>query len=220
MIKATEDNQYVELTSPTSLPKASGFLWNEKMMIHVNCRGYAVAQFMQPEPAKYSYAPNLEAKTFMQPEQPYYAHHPGRFVYIKDEVSGEIFSAPYEPVRKQADSYTFAVGKHDIHWKVVQDEICIEMSLRLPKEDVMELWRVKVTNLSSRKRKLSIYPYYTVGYMSWMNQSGSYVEDLQGIVCSAITPYQKYQDYSKIKNYSDKTYLLARSPADRVGSES
>ena len=79
------------------------------------------------------------------------------------------------------------------------------MSLRLPKEDVMELWRVKVTNLSSRKRKLSIYPYYTVGYMSWMNQSGSYVEDLQGIVCSAITPYQKYQDYSKIKNYSDKT---------------
>ncbi|WP_413405716.1 GH36-type glycosyl hydrolase domain-containing protein [Paenibacillus amylolyticus] len=209
MIKATEDNQYVELTSPTSLPKASGFLWNEKMMIHVNCRGYAVAQFMQPEPAKYSYAPNLEAKTFMQPEQPYYAHHPGRFVYIKDEISGEIFSAPYEPVRKQADSYTFAVGKHDIHWKVIQDDICIEMSLRLPKEDVMELWRVKVTNLSSGKRKLSIYPYYTVGYMSWMNQSGSYVEDLQGIVCSAITPYQKYQDYSKIKNYSDKTYLLA-----------
>ncbi|TDL61367.1 NdvB protein [Paenibacillus amylolyticus] len=209
MIKATEDNQYVELTSPTSLPKASGFLWNEKMMIHVNCRGYAVAQFMQPEPAKYSYAPNLEAKTFMQPEQPYYAHHPGRFVYIKDEISGEIFSAPYEPVRKQAESYTFAVGKHDIHWKVIQDDICIEMSLRLPKEDVMELWRVKVTNLSSRKRKLSIYPYFTVGYMSWMNQSGSYVEDLQGIVCSAVTPYQKYQDYSKIKNYSDKTYLLA-----------
>ncbi|MET1175287.1 GH36-type glycosyl hydrolase domain-containing protein [Paenibacillus amylolyticus] len=209
MIKATEDNQYVELTSPTSLPKASGFLWNEKMMIHVNCRGYAVAQFMQPEPAKYSYAPNLEAKTFMQPEQPYYAHHPGRFVYIKDEVSGEIFSAPYEPVRKHADSYTFAVGKHDIQWKVIQDDICIEMSLRLPKEDVMELWRVKVTNLSSRKRKLSIYPYYTVGYMSWMNQSGRYVEDLQGIVCSAVTPYQKYQDYSKIKNYRDKTYLLA-----------
>ncbi|MDR6726006.1 cellobionic acid phosphorylase [Paenibacillus amylolyticus] len=209
MIKVTEDNQYVELTSPTILPKASGFLWNEKMMIHVNCRGYAVAQFMQPEPAKYSYAPNLEAKTFMQPEQPYYAHHPGRFVYIKDEESGELFSAPYEPVRKQADEYTFAVGKNDIHWRVVQDDICIEMSLRLPKEEVMELWRVRVTNLSSRKRKLSIYPYFTVGYMSWMNQSGSYVENLQSIVCSAITPYQKYQDYSKIKNYKDKTYLLA-----------
>ena len=148
MIKATDNNEYYELKSPTLLPKASGFLWNEKMMIHMNCRGYAVAQFMQPEPAKYSHAPNLEAKSFMQPEQPYYAHHPGRFVYVKDEESGEIFSAPYEPVRVPADNYTFSIGKNNIVWKVECNGILIEMSLSLPKEDAMELWRVKVTNLS------------------------------------------------------------------------
>jgi cellobionic acid phosphorylase len=209
MIRASEDNEYYELTSPTMLPKASGFLWNERMMIHMNCRGYAVAQFMQPEPAKYSYAPNLEAKSFMQPEQPYYAHHPGRFVYVKDEESGEIFSAPYEPVRVKTDKYTFAIGKNNIVWKIEHLDLLIEMSLSLPKEDVMELWRVKVKNLSGKKRKISIYPYFTVGYMSWMNQSGEYVADLQGIVCSAITPYQKYQDYAKVKTYADKTYLLA-----------
>ena len=209
MIRASEDNEYYELTSPTILPKASGFLWNEKMMIHMNCRGYAVAQFMQPEPGKYSYAPNLEAKTFMQPEQPYYAHHPGRFVYVKDEVSGEIFSAPYEPVRVLPDKYTFSIGKHNIVWKIESNNILIEMSLSLPKDAPMELWRVKVTNLSPNKRKLSIYPYFIVGYMSWMNQSGEYDEDLQGIVCSSITPYQKYQDYDTVKNLSDKTFLLA-----------
>ena len=42
-----------------------------------------------------------------------------------------------------------------------------------------------------------------------MNQSGEYNEDLQGIVCSSITPYQKYQDYDKIKQFKDKTFLLA-----------
>jgi cellobionic acid phosphorylase len=209
MIRISEDQEYYELTSPTLLPKASGFLWNERMMIHMNCRGYAVAQFMQPEPAKYSHAPNLEAKTFMQPEQPYYAHHPGRFVYVKDEETGELFSAPYEPVRAQADSYTFAVGKSDIVWKVECKGIRIEMSIRLPKDAPMELWRLKVTNLSAKKRKLSIYPYFTVGYMSWMNQSGEYNEELQGIVCSSITPYQKYPDYYKIKEFSDKTFLIA-----------
>ncbi|OKP75892.1 NdvB protein [Paenibacillus sp. P3E] len=212
MIRATQDNEYVELTSPTQLPKASGFLWNEKMMIHVNCRGYAVAQFMQPEPAKYSYAPNLEAKTFMQPEQPYYAHHPGRFLYVKDEETGEIFSAPYEPVRVLPDQYTFAVGKHHIVWKLEHLGIAVEMTLSLPKDEAMELWRVKVKNLSDRKRKLSIYPYFTVGYMSWMNQSAEYHEELQGMVCSAITPYQKYQDYAKIKQLKDKTFLLADQP--------
>lgn len=209
MLKIGKDNEYYELSSPTSMPMASGFLWNEKMMINVNCRGYAVAQFMQPEPAKYSYAPNLEAKTFMQPEQPYYAHHPGRFVYIKDEVNGEIFSAPYEPVRVLPDNYTFSVGKNKIIWKIESKDVLIEMSLSLPKDDAMELWRVKVKNLSNTNRKLSIYPYFSVGYMSWMNQSGEYKQDLQGIVCTAITPYQKYQDYDKIKNFSDKTFLLA-----------
>lgn len=209
MIRATEDQQYYELTSPTIMPKASGFLWNETMMIHMNCRGYAVSQFMQPEPAKYSHSPNLEMKTFMQPEQPYYAHHPGRFVYIKDEESGEIFSAPYEPVRTLPDQYIFAVGKHDIRWTVEFQGLQIEMSIRLPKDEPLELWRVTVKNLSGRSRKISIYPSFTVGYMSWMNQSGEYNEDLQAIVCSSVTPYQKYQDYDKIKNMKDLTFLLA-----------
>lgn len=214
MLKASEDNEFYELESPTLLPKASGFLWNEKMMIHVNCRGYAVSQFMQPEPAKYSHAPNLEAKTFMQPEQPYYAHHPGRFVYVKDEETGELFSAPYEPVRVQADRYTFAAGKSSMKWKVICKGIQVEMSLGLPIDEPVELWRIKVTNLSDRPRKLSLYPYFTVGYMSWMNQSGEYRPELQSILCSSVTPYQKYQDYDKIKTFSDRTFLLAdREPS-------
>lgn len=209
MLGPTDDNEYYELTNPTDLPKATGFLWNEKMMIQVNCRGYATAQFMQPEPAKYSHGPNLEAKTFMQPEQPYYAHHPGRFVYVKDEADGEIFSAPYEPVRKLADHYRFFVGKNDIKWVIKSGDIEIDMCLSLPKEDAIELWQVKVVNHSGSRRKISIYPYFTVGYMSWMNQSGEYREKLQAIVCSCISPYQKYKDYYKIKEYHDKTYLIA-----------
>lgn len=209
MIRATSDNEYYELDSPVAMPKASGFLWNETMMIQVNCRGYAVAQFMQPEPAKYSHAPNLEAKTFMQPEQPYYAHHPGRFVYVKDEDNGSVFSAPYEPVRVLPEQYTFSVGKSNLRWKVEKDGICVDMCLSLPKEDALELWKIKVTNRSRSKRNISLYPYFTVGYMSWMNQEGEYKADLQAIVCSSITPYQKYKDYFTIKNFKDKTFLLA-----------
>ena len=95
MLRPTDGGDRFELTSPTAMPNAAGFLWNRSMMIQATCRGYAVAQFMQPEPAKYAHAPNLQAKTFMQPEQAYYAHHPGRFVYIKDEEAGELFSAPH-----------------------------------------------------------------------------------------------------------------------------
>jgi cellobionic acid phosphorylase len=209
LLKSTENGERLELYSPTLMPNASAFLWNNKMMIHMNCRGYAVAQFMQPEPAKYAHAPNIEAKTFMQPEQPYYAHHPGRFFYVKDEEDGTLFSVPHEPVRSAAESFVFSAGKSDIRWMIKMQGLQIEMCLTLPKDDVVELWSFSIQNTSGRTRKISVYPYFPVGYMSWMNQGGEYREDLQGIVCTSITPYQKYKDYFTIKNHKDKTYFLA-----------
>ncbi|CAI4215529.1 unnamed protein product [Parascedosporium putredinis] len=211
LLQPAENGQRYELTSPTAMPKAGAFLWNQGMMIQATCRGYAVAQFMQPEPAKYSYAPNLEAKTFMQPEQNYYAHHPGRFVYVKDEATDQIFSAPYEPVRAPVERFVFSAGQSDIRWTTEHLGIRVEMTLSLPTHDVTELWTVKVTNMTGRERNISVYPYFTLGYMSWMNQSAEYREDLGAIVGSCVTPYQKVADYWKNKYLKDKTYLLCET---------
>lgn len=208
MLQPTHNGERFELTTPTALPRAAGFLWNQKMMMQMTCRGYAVAQFMQPEPAKYAYAPNLEAKTFMQPEQPYYAHHPGRFFYIKDEETGDIFSAPYEPVRASLSKFTFSVGKSDLAWTLEHLGIRIEMNVSLPVSDVVELWSFRITNISGSARKISVYPYFPVGFMSWMNQSAEYRSDLGGIVASCVTPYQKVADHFKNKNFKDKTFFL------------
>jgi cellobionic acid phosphorylase len=211
MIRPTEDGERYELTDPTTMPKAGAFLWNTKMMIQITCRGYATASFMQPEPAKYAYAPTLEAKTFMQPEQNYYAHHPGRFVYVKDEDTSELFSAPYEPVRAKLDRFEFSAGKSDIKWIVEKLGVRVEMGFSIPMHDVAELWTVKVTNLTDRKRNLSIYPYFPIGYMSWMNQEAEWNEKVGGIVGSSITPYQKAEDYPKMKYLKDKTYFLCET---------
>lgn len=220
LLQPAEQGQRYELFSPTAMPRAAGFLWNQRMMIQATCRGYAVAQFMQPEPAKYAYAPNLEAKTFMQPEQPYYAHHPGRFFYVKDEETGEIFSAPYEPVRASYEAYCFSVGKSDLCWTLQALGIEIELTLSLPVADVVELWEVKVTNRSSRARRISVYPYFPVGYMSWMNQSAEYRADLGGIVASCVTPYQKVADHFKNKFFKDKTFFLhEKIPAAREAKQ-
>ncbi|HEY5915368.1 MAG TPA: NdvB protein [Verrucomicrobiae bacterium] len=212
MLRPTHDGERFELTSPTVMPRAAGFLWNPKMMIQVTCRGYTIAQFMQPEPAKYAYAPNLEAKTFMQPEQPYYAHHPGRFFYLKDEETGTLFSAPYEPVRAALDRFSFSVGKSDLRWIVEKDGIALEITLSLAPTDAVELWSVRLRNVSRRTRKLSLYPYFPFGYMSWMNQSARYRSDLGGVVATCVTPYQKVADYFKHKDFKDRTFFLADQP--------
>ncbi len=196
------------LTSPTAMPQASTFLWNRRMLLQLNCRGYATAQFMQPEPAKYAHGPALEARTFMQPEQPYYAHHPGRFCYVKDEDSAVLFSAPHAPVNRMPESFRFSVGVRDAAWTVRCDGIEVELAVSLPPDDVAELWTLRVRNVSGRARRLSIYPYFPVGYMSWMNQSGRYRPDLGGIVCDSVTPYQKVEDWFRQRDFKERTVLL------------
>lgn len=212
LCRPTADGSRFELTSATAMPKAGAFLWNQKMMIQVTCRGYATAQFMQPEPAKYMHAPNLEAKTFMQPEQNYYAHHPGRFVYVKDEDTAQVFSAPYEPVRAKLDKFVFSAGKSDVRWTAENLGLRVAMTLVIPTHDVAELWTVDITNLTDKPRKVSVYPYFPFGYMSWMNQSAEWRADLCGVVASSITPYQKAEDYFKNKHLKDKTYFLCETP--------
>lgn len=199
----------VVLNDPLSMPNACAFLWNSKMLVQASCRGYVVAQHMQPEPAKYSYAPNIEAKTFIQPEHNYYAHHPGRFFYIKDEHTGEVFSAPHEPMRVKADSFKFIASTNEIKWQISHLQLNVTITLTLSAEDVVERWSFSIENLSTAYREISIYPYFSIGYMSWMNQSATFNTDLNAIVADSVTPYQKVEQYFENQNFKDKTFLAA-----------
>ena len=203
----------VHLHSPTLLPKAGGFLWNNRMMLQMNCRGYATAQFMQPEPAKYAHGPAQEAKTFMQPEHPYFSHHPGRFFYLRDNDTKKIFSAPFAPVNAPLDKFDFIIGQSSLIWNIEKDGIQIELKLSLTTDDVIELWQVTVSNISGDYKTVSLFPYFPIGYMSWMNQSADFDPTLNGIIADSITPYQKIDDYYKNTALQDKTFFLAdRSP--------
>ena len=197
------------LDSPTTIPKADAFLWNPSMMIQVTCRGYATAQFMQPEPAKYAHVPTLAGTSFMQPESPYFTHHPGRFFYVRDDESCSFFSAPYEPTRQPLDRFAFQPNPSDIRWLAEKEGIRLELTLSLTASSVVELWQVTMTNLSDRTRRLSLIPYFPIGYSSWMNMQAEYDGDLNAIVASCVAPYQKVEEYFKRRDWKDLTYLAS-----------
>jgi cellobionic acid phosphorylase len=178
------------------------------MLLQANCQGYVTAQYLQPEPAKYSRPPLLEQQTFMQPERPYFAHHPGRFFYVKDEETGVLFSAPHAPVKHEPDEFVFSVGDTDLRWRVRCNGVSVDLRVSLPPAEVAELWTIDVTNDGSGERALSVYPSFTIGYMSWMNQSARYDEGAGGIIASCVTPYQKLSDYDSNRRLKDLTCLL------------
>ncbi|MCW8345404.1 NdvB protein [Vibrio sp. ZSDZ65] len=209
-----EQGTRFSLSDPTLLPNSAGYLWNRKMMIHVNCQGYVVAQYMNPEPKKYTHVPNLAATSFMQPEQPYFAHHPGRFFYVRDDETGELFSAPFAPIKTQLDSFEFQPGLTDVKWVVKHSDIELVITLTLGEDEAAELWNVTVSNTGTTQRKLSIIPYFPVGYMSWMNMGAHYDASLNSIVCTSITPYQKLEDYEKNKHLKDMTFFYSDMAPD------
>ena len=178
------------------------------MLLQVNCRGYTISKYMDTDISQYSYAPNIEAKTFFQPEQPYYAHHPGRFFYLQDVDAGKLYSAPYEPVRQLPEGFSFSAGASDVKWNLSFDGIAVEVKVELAEKDVLEIWTVRLKNESGKTRNLKFLPYFTIGFMSWMNQSARFDEQLNGIIATCVTPYQKLHEYPRIKDLKDKSFLI------------
>ncbi|SFD51935.1 GH36-type glycosyl hydrolase domain-containing protein [Roseivivax sediminis] len=197
------------LTDPTLAPAAAGYLWNRRMMIQMTCRGYAVSQYMDPEPRKYAHVPTIAGQTFMQPEHRYFAHHPGRFFYVRDNRSGALFSAPHEPVRARPDSFAFEPGLSDIRCTVEKDGLRVDLCLELPDDDVAEIWTATVTNVGETGRDVSFVPYFPAGYMSWMNMGGHFDPELGAVLCTSVTPYQAVEDYFRNQHLKDITFLAA-----------
>lgn len=208
LLKPSGSGERCELHCPRAMPLASTFLWNRHLLLQVNCRGYVVARHMQPEPAGYSRAPVLEQRTFMLPEQGHYAHHPGRFVYIRDHADEVLYSVPYEPVRRQADRFVFSAGPGDVEWRVARAGVAVRWSVSVPPDDVVELWTLAIRNDTRTVKRLNVFPYFSIGYMSWMNQAARYRRELGGVVATSITPYQELEDYERIAAFKDCTFLL------------
>ncbi len=202
------------LRDPYLAPTADAFLWNPQMMLQITCRGFAWGQTMQPDTAIYAYPPSLLAKTFMQPEPRYFAHHPGRFFYVRDDATGEFFSAPHDPVRTAPESFELRRACRNVAWTVRNNGFEVSLRVFLPADDTVELWTASVANVSDRARKVSLYPYFPAGYLSWMHMAGEYDAALQAAVCPYVTPYQKLQDYEKNKTLKETTFLASEVAPD------
>jgi len=204
------DGKRYNLETPHLMPKADTFLWNHRMLAHVTALGFSQTQFMQPEPTMFSHAPLKSEKAAMAPEPQYFDHHPGRFFYVKNKETNEYFSAPMMPTNIPLDKFTFSPGLSDVKWIAVKDGIKVELQFALPYgEDVVELWKVSLTNISEKKKSIRLYPYFPVGFPSWMNTEGKYSDEIQGMLAYTLTPYRKLDDYYKIKQMKDYVYLVS-----------
>ncbi|NOY59346.1 MAG: N,N'-diacetylchitobiose phosphorylase [Calditrichaeota bacterium] len=86
---------------------------------------------------------------------------PGHYVYIRDDETGEYWSISWQPVGKDLHKakYTCRHGLSYSKFECEYQNIKSEQLLFIPLNDDVELWDVKIKNLSDKPRKLSVFSY-------------------------------------------------------------
>ena len=98
---------------------------------------------------------------------------PGRYIYLRDEETEDYWSASWQPVGKDLDSYKSECHHGTAYTNMHADYAGIhsEALYYVPLDKTYEVWNLKVTNQSDRPRKISVF-----GYCEFTNE-GNYEQD-------------------------------------------
>lgn len=84
---------------------------------------------------------------------------PGRYIFIRDESSKEVWSPNWQPFCKDLDKWQ---ATHGLGYSKITSEhnkITSEITYLVPQKESAEIWLVKVKNNSGKKRTLKVFPF-------------------------------------------------------------
>ncbi len=86
---------------------------------------------------------------------------PGRYFYLRDQESGDYWSASWQPCGKPLDQYKTECRHGTAYTKITSEysRIKSEALYYVPLGQTFEYWRLKLTNTSGKARKISAFTY-------------------------------------------------------------
>lgn len=98
---------------------------------------------------------------------------PGRYIYIRDNDSSDYWSASWQPVGKDLESYKSECCHGTAYTKIKADysDIHSEALYYVPLDETYEVWNLSVTNKSDKARNLTV-----TGYAEFTNEN-NYEQD-------------------------------------------
>ena len=98
---------------------------------------------------------------------------PGRYIYLRDDDSKDFWSASWQPVGKDLESYKSECHHGTGYTKLIAEYagITSEALYYVPLDQAHEVWKLKVTNTSDAERHLTV-----TGYAEFTNEN-NYEQD-------------------------------------------
>jgi N,N'-diacetylchitobiose phosphorylase len=118
---------------------------------------------------------------------------PGRFVYLRDDATGDYWSATWQPVGKPLDgpdAYRAQV-RHGLGYSIFEASyagIDSELAMFVPQDQAFEHWALTVTNPGPEPRTLSVFSYAELAN-EW-----NYRQDLENLQYSQYVVLASYRD--------------------------
>ena len=86
---------------------------------------------------------------------------PGRYIYLRDEETGDFWSASWKPVKKPLEQYQTECHHGTSYTEFIStyNGIRTRALYYVPMGATHEVWRLQVENLSDRPRKISVFGY-------------------------------------------------------------
>ncbi len=108
----------------------------------------------------YSWRGNAQVNRLTRWEQDILKDDWGKYLYIRDAESGKIWSAAWKPICREPKSYEV---RHGAGYTVItsrNEKIETEWTLFVAPDEPVELWKVRVRNLSQKSRTLQLFTYF------------------------------------------------------------
>lgn len=96
---------------------------------------------------------------------------PGRYLYLRDNDSGEYWSANWQPIMKTADFWEARIGLGYNKITSINHKIQSDVTFFVPLDEDLEIWDISLKNLSEKKRSISV-----TSYIEWV--LGAFGKDL------------------------------------------
>ena len=88
---------------------------------------------------------------------------PGEAIYVRDQDSGDVWTATALPIRDDASRYIARHGQGYSRFEHVSHGIALDLLQFVPLDDPVKISRLKIKNVSGRRRRLSV-----TAYVEWV----------------------------------------------------
>ena len=115
---------------------------------------------------------------------------PGRYIYLRDNESGDYWSASWQPVGKSLDDYKAGI-RHGMGYTRISADysgIHSQVSYYVPVDQEYEVWAVSVTNTGNQERNLTV-----TGYAEFTSH-GNYEQDQINLQYSQFVTRTIYEE--------------------------